>query len=36
MSQPIVFRPAARAEFDDAGDWYEQRQTGLGAAFVGS
>lgn len=31
MSIPVVFRRAARAEFDDAADWYEQRQSGLGA-----
>src|SRR5262249_16078863 len=34
MSLPIVFRRAARAEFDDAADWYEQRRAGQGAAFV--
>lgn len=34
MSLPIVFRPDARAEFDDAADWYEQRQPGLGATFT--
>jgi toxin ParE1/3/4 len=34
MSFPIVFRRAARAEFDDAADWYEQRRAGLGAAFT--
>ncbi len=34
MSLPIVFRRAARAEFDDAADWYEQRRAGLGAAFT--
>ncbi|HVS40285.1 MAG TPA: hypothetical protein VMS17_32305 [Gemmataceae bacterium] len=34
MSLPIVFRRAARAEFDDAPDWYEQRRPGLGAAFT--
>ncbi|HKB36648.1 MAG TPA: type II toxin-antitoxin system RelE/ParE family toxin [Gemmataceae bacterium] len=34
MSLPIVFRRVARAEFDDAADWYEQRRAGLGAAFV--
>lgn len=33
MSLPIVFRRAARAEFDDAADWYEQRRTGRGALF---
>jgi plasmid stabilization system protein ParE len=34
MSLPIVFRRLARAEFDDAADWYEQRRAGLGAAFT--
>jgi toxin ParE1/3/4 len=34
MSLPVVFRRAARAEFDDAANWYEQRRAGLGAAFT--
>lgn len=34
MSLPVVFRRAARAEFNDAADWYEQRRAGLGAAFT--
>jgi plasmid stabilization system protein ParE len=34
MSLPVVFRRLARAEFDDAGDWYEQRRAGLGAVFT--
>lgn len=34
MSLPIVFRRLARAEFDDAADWYEQRRAGLGATFT--
>jgi plasmid stabilization system protein ParE len=34
MSLPIVFRRLARAEFDNAADWYEQRRAGLGAAFT--
>ena|SRR5581483_1355652 len=34
MSLPVVFRRAARAEFDDAADWYEQRRAGLGTAFT--
>ena len=34
MSLPVVFRRAARAEFDDSADWYEQRKTALGAAFT--
>jgi len=34
MSRPVVIRRAARAEFDDAANWYEQRRAGLGAAFT--
>ena len=34
MSLPVVLRPEARAEFDDAFDWYEQRRPGLGVDFV--
>jgi plasmid stabilization system protein ParE len=34
MSLPIVFRPEARAEFDEAADWYEQQRAGLGADFI--
>src|SRR5262249_39719941 len=34
MSLPIVFRRVARAEFDDAAGWYEQRRVGLGASFT--
>lgn len=34
MNSPIVFRRAARAEYDDAADWYEARSPGLGAAFT--
>jgi toxin ParE1/3/4 len=34
MILPVVFRRAARAEFDDAADWYEARQAGLGARFT--
>lgn len=33
MSLPIVFRRAARAEFDEAHDWYEKHRTGLGEKF---
>lgn len=35
MTLKVVFRPAARAEFDDAALWYDERQAGLGARFVG-
>jgi len=34
MTLPVIFRRAARAEFDEAADWYEAHQAGLGAAFT--
>ena len=34
MSFTIIFRPEARAEFDEAYDWYEGRRVGLGEAFA--
>jgi len=34
MTLKVVFRPAARAELDDAAQWYEDRQPGLGVQFV--
>lgn len=34
MTLPVVLRRAARAEFDAAGNWYEQQRTGLGALFT--
>ena len=34
MTLRVVFRRAARAEFDTAAVWYEERQPGLGAQFV--
>ncbi len=34
MRLPVVFRRAARVDFDDAADWYQQRRAGLGAAFT--
>jgi plasmid stabilization system protein ParE len=34
MSLPVVLRPAARAEFDEAFNWYEEQKPGLGAEFV--
>jgi len=34
MTLKVVFRPAARAEFDGAALWYEDRQPSLGAQFV--
>jgi plasmid stabilization system protein ParE len=34
MSLPIVFRPAAQGELDDAAAWYEGRRAGLGDDFL--
>jgi len=34
MTLPVVFRRAARHEFQDAARWYEARQTGLGLQYV--
>lgn len=34
MSTPVILRRLAQAEFDDAADWYEQRQTGRGGLFT--
>ena len=34
MSTPVIYRRLARAEFDDAVDWYEQQQAGLGDRFA--
>jgi len=34
MSVSVVFRRAARVEFDDAADWYEARRAGLGPDFT--
>ena len=34
MSLPLRLLPEAKAEFDDAADWYEDQQTGLGVDFV--
>ena len=31
---PIVFRPAAQIEFDQAATWYENQRVGLGSEFV--
>ena len=33
MSLPVVFRPPARKELDEAIDWYERKRVGLGAEF---
>lgn len=34
MSLPIIFRPEARAEFDEAYDWYEGQRPGWGEVFA--
>ena len=34
MTLKVVFRRAARAEFDAAALWYEERRPGLGTQFV--
>ncbi len=34
MSLPVRLLPEARAEFDAAADWYEQKQAGRGVDFV--
>jgi plasmid stabilization system protein ParE len=34
MSLPVVLRTPARDEADEAAQWYEQRQAGLGTVFV--
>lgn len=35
MSLRVVVRRQARAEFDDAFDWYERQRAGLGVEFAG-
>ncbi len=34
MTLRVVFRRAARREFDEAALWYDERRAGLGAEFV--
>jgi plasmid stabilization system protein ParE len=34
MTLPVVLRREARAEFDEAFDWYEQKRAGLGVEFA--
>ncbi len=34
MSLPVVLRPEARQEYDDAFDYYEAQRAGLGARFA--
>jgi toxin ParE1/3/4 len=36
VNLPVVFRRPARAEFDDAADWYDRQRPGLGPAFTAS
>lgn len=33
MSRPVILSRRARAEFDDAADWYERQKPGLGLTF---
>jgi len=33
MSLPVIFKPAARLEFDEAVAWYENARPGLGREF---
>ncbi len=34
MKLPIIFRPIAQGEFDEAMLWYEEQRPGLGDEFV--
>jgi plasmid stabilization system protein ParE len=34
LTLPLTLRAAARAEFDEAFDWYETQQPGLGVTFA--
>lgn len=34
MSLRLIFKPAARIEYDEATIWYEQRRPGLGKEFL--
>ncbi|MGP0065097.1 MAG: type II toxin-antitoxin system RelE/ParE family toxin [Isosphaeraceae bacterium] len=34
MSLPLILIPEARAEFDEAFDWYDRKKAGLGADFA--
>ncbi len=34
MSLPVILRPEARREYDDAFDFYESRRAGLGPRFA--
>ena len=34
MTLQVVLRQAARRDFDDAANWYEERRAGLGQEFI--
>ena len=34
MTLPVILRPAARREFDEAADWYERQRQRLGDRFA--
>jgi toxin ParE1/3/4 len=34
VSLPVILRPEATQDLQDARDWYEQQSTGLGAVFA--
>jgi plasmid stabilization system protein ParE len=34
MISRVIFRPAAETDLQDSFDWYEKRQTSLGAEFI--
>jgi plasmid stabilization system protein ParE len=34
MSLPVIFRPIARGELNDAAAWYERQKPGLGGEFT--
>jgi toxin ParE1/3/4 len=34
LTLPIVLQTPAEADFDEAADWYERQETGLGLTFI--
>lgn len=34
MNRPLILRPAAEADIEDAFRWYEEQRPGLGAEFL--
>jgi plasmid stabilization system protein ParE len=34
MTRPLIIKPEAEADLDDAKDWYERQRPGLGDAFL--